>query len=331
MGSTNTQSLADASCSDEAPRAYRPRRRRQWAPYFFIAPFALVFLVFVAYPLVWSVAMAMQQTFGPKSAEFVGFRNFAFLLRDPLFHRALFNTAVFAAASVLIQLPLSLGLALLLNRPEIRGRAFFRLIFFSPALVGIVFVAMIFSLIFEKRTGLLNVALAELTGGLWDIDFPWLQQFVMPALIIAALWMYVGFNMVYFLAALQNVSRELLEAATVDGANAWHRFRHVTIPAIRPIATFVVLLSLIGSFQLFELPWVLLGGAGPDNQGLTVVMYLYQTGFQTNDLGYASAIGWVIALILFAFALVQNRIGGDGESRRRVFTLTRARTAPKEL
>jgi ABC-type sugar transport system permease subunit len=155
--------------------------------------------------------------------------------------------------------------------------------------------------------------------------------FVMPALIIAALWMYVGFNMVYFLAALQNVSRELLEAATVDGANAWHRFRHVTIPAIRPIATFVVLLSLIGSFQLFELPWVLLGGAGPDNQGLTVVMYLYQTGFQTNDLGYASAIGWVIALILFAFALVQNRIGGDGESRRRVFTLTRARTAPKEL
>ena len=293
---------------------------QKWAPYFFLAPFALTFLVFVLYPLVWSLVMAMQFTFGPRVAVFVGLDNFEFLLfHDPLFWTALWNTFVYAAAGMVLQMPLALGLALLLNRPELRGRAFFRLIFFSPSLVGVVFVAMMFSLIFEKRLGLLNVvlhdstaALAGWTAGLipiFPLDFPWLQTFVMPALILASLWMYVGFNMIYFLAALQNVSKDLLEAATVDGANAWHRFVHVTIPAIRPIATFVVLLSLIGSFQLFELPYVLLGGGGPENRGLTVVMYLYQRGFQAQDLGYASAIGWSIALILFGFALVQRWLG----------------------
>ncbi|MEM6312976.1 MAG: sugar ABC transporter permease, partial [Planctomycetota bacterium] len=118
---------------------------------------------------------------------------------------------------------------------------------------------------------------------------------------------YVGFNMVYFLAALQSVDKSLLEAAEIDGANAWHRLLNVTLPAIAPVASFVVLLSFIGSMQLFELPYLLLGnGPGPENRGLTVVMYLYQTGFDTGDLGYASAIGWTLALILIAFALLQR-------------------------
>jgi len=120
--------------------------------------------------------------------------------------------------------------------------------------------------------------------------------------------------MIYFLAALQNVSPELLEAASVDGANGWHRFRHVTLPAIRPVASFVVLLSLIGSVQLFELPYLLLNNsAGPDKQGLTVVMYLYQQGFDRGDLGYASAVGWVIALTLFVLAIGQRYIGRGAE------------------
>ncbi len=131
----------------------------------------------------------------------------------------------------------------------------------------------------------------------------------MPAIIIASLWMYIGFNMIYFLAALQAVSQELIEAATVDGANAWQRFQHITLPAIRPVGSFVLLLSLIGSFQLFELPYLLLNqSGGPNNQGLTIVMYLYQTGFETGDLGYASAIGWSLAILLGGFAVVQRRI-----------------------
>lgn len=126
----------------------------------------------------------------------------------------------------------------------------------------------------------------------------------MTGLIVAGMWMYVGFNMVYFLAALQNVDRSIEEAALVDGAGPWQRFRHVTIPAIRPVAGFVVLLSIIGSFQLFELPFVLLNNtAGPDNRGLTIVMYLYQTGFEIGDLGYASAIGWSLAILLMILAI----------------------------
>jgi ABC-type sugar transport system permease subunit len=283
--------------------------KHRLAPYLFLAPFIAGFALFTVYPLIKSVDLSLHQTFGPKSSRFVGLSNFRFLLSDQLFWKAVYNTALFTLGSVFIQLPCSLGLAMLLNRPSLKGRAVFRLIFFSPSLVGLVFVAMIFSVLFEKRTGLINVLLHRFVG--FDLEFPWMEQYVMPALILSALWMYVGFNMVYFLAALQNVSKDLIEAAIVDGANAWHRFVHVTIPAIRPVASFVVLLSIIGSFQLFELPWLLLnGGGGPDNRGLTIVMYLYQTGFQTGDLGYASAIGWVLAILLAVFAIAQRRLSG---------------------
>ena len=287
-----------------------PRRDGWWAPYFFVAPFVILFSVFTLYPLLYSLVMATRQNSGPRVSAFVGLDNFRWLLSDPDFWKALRNTAVFAAGSILIQLPASLGLAMLLNRPDLRGRGLFRLIFFAPVLVGLAFVAILFGLIFNKGTGLLNVGLAWLSGGWWDRDFPWLQQHVMPALIIAAFWLYVGFNMVYFLAALQNVSRDLLDAAEVDGAGPWHRFLHVTLPAIRPVAAFVVLLSFIGSMQLFELPYLLVGPTGgPDGQGLTVVMYLYGKGFDVGDLGYASAVGWVLALILFAFAMLQKFVG----------------------
>jgi ABC-type sugar transport system permease subunit len=285
-------------------------RHIRYAPYAFLTPFVLLFVAFTLYPLLQSLLLSFEQTHGPRSAQFVGAANFSFIFHDHLFWKALTNTALFAAASVFIQLPISLALALLLNRPDIKGRAFFRLIFFSPSLVGLVFVAVLFSVIFEKRTGLLNVALHHLFN--FNLDFPWLQEHVMLAMILAALWVYVGFNMVYFLAALQNVDPELLEAATMDGANAFHRFLHITLPAIRPVAAFVVLLSILGSFQLFELPFILLNGPGPNDQGLTVVLYLFQVGFQQGDLGYASAIGWCLAILLSLFTLTQQLFARTG-------------------
>jgi ABC-type sugar transport system permease subunit len=288
-----------------APKS-RYRAEPAWVPWVFLAPFLLTFGVFLVWPLIQSVMLAFQQTFGPRTAAWVGLGNFAFLFRDPLFWKAVGNTATFAAGSVCVQLPLSLGLALLLNRPGLKGRAFFRMIFFAPSLVGLVFVGLLFGLMFAPRTGLVNTTLHGLFPA-FDPEFPWLQLYIMPALILAALWLYVGFNMIYFLAALQNVPEELMEAAALDGAGPWDRFRHIVLPEILPIATFVVLMSLLGSLQLFELPFVLLnGGAGPDNRGLTIVMYLYQTGFVSGDLGYASAIGWVLALFMGAFALAQK-------------------------
>lgn len=270
----------------------------------FLAPFLLVFAIFVLYPLGKSLVLAMQQTYGPGATEWVGFDNFANLLRDDLFRLAVRNTVVYTLGSMFIQLPLALGLAMLLNRPSLRGRGIYRLVFFSPQLMGLVFAAMLAALVFEKRAGLLNQALHWLVG--FDLDFPWLQTHIMWTLILTSLWMYVGYNMVFFLAALQNIDKSLEEAASVDGAGPLGRFWNVTVPSIRPVASVVVLLSLIGSLQLFELPWIMLQSTpGPGNRGLTVVMYLYQKGFETGDLGYASAIGWLLAVMLIGLALVQ--------------------------
>jgi ABC-type sugar transport system permease subunit len=280
----------------------------KWAPYVLISPFLAVFIVFMAYPMLYSMVLATQQTHGPQTRQFVFLDNFYYLMTDPLFWKAVRNTFVFAAGSVFIQLPLSLGLAMLLNHPKVRGRIFFRLIFFSPALVGTVFIALMFRLMFDKQ-GLINFSLHGLFPW-FDPEFPWLDRFVMGSLIVAAMWQYVGFNMIYFLAALQNVSKELSEAAMMDGAGPVQRFFNVTIPAIRPIASFVVLLSLIGSFQLFELAWVLLNNStGPNDQGLTVVVYLFQKGFINGKLGYASAIGWALVVLLMVFAVIQRRLG----------------------
>jgi ABC-type sugar transport system permease subunit len=282
----------------------------RWAPYVFMAPFVLIFCTFMVYPLMQSIVLAMQQTFGPKTAIFVGLKNFADLLADRFFWLAMRNTFVFAVASVALQLPLSLGLAMLLNRPRLKGRALFRLIFFSPSLVGIVFVAMMFALMFHEREGLVNAFLRAVIPHI-PREFPWLQEYVMPALIIASLWMSVGFNMIYFLAALQSVDRECLEAADIDGANSWQKFLYVILPEIAPVTRFVMLLSLIGSFQLFELPFILLNGPGPENRGLTVVMYLYQYGFEVGDLGYASGIGWTLALVLMGLTVIQRMVSRE--------------------
>lgn len=282
------------------------------APWALLTPFLVLFAVFLLAPLAMSVWLALRQTFGSGTSRFVGLDNFVQLSRDPLFWRAMRNTVLFTLGSVLVQLPLSLLMALLLDRPGVVGRGVLRLILFSPVLVGVVFVGMMFSVIFEKRTGLLNQLLHRVAG--WNLDFPWLESYVMPAMILATLWQYMGFNMVYFLAALQNVPNDLREAASLDGAGRWHTFRHVVIPAIRPVGVFVVLLSIVGSFQLFELPYILFAGAGgPDNRGLSLVMYLYQTGFQTGDLGYASAIGWMMALVLGACAILQRAFSARSE------------------
>lgn len=285
--------------------------QQKYAPYLFVSPFIAVFLVFGLYPLVKSLVLSLYTTSGPESRVFVGLSNYAFLLRDLDFHKAVWNTTVFAFFSVFLQLPLSLGLALLLNRRWLRGRNFFRLVFFSPRLVGMVFVAVLFVVIFQPQFGLLNRVLHAVVN--LNLDTKWLGNpaLVMPALVMTAMWMYVGFNMIYFLAALQAVDQDLYDAAKVDGANAFQQFLHVTLPGIKPVAVFVVVLSTIGSFQLFELPFLMLGNSGgPENSGLTIVLYLYQNGFETGDLGYASAIGWTLALGVLLISLVQMRLTG---------------------
>jgi len=296
--------------------------QRQHAPLFFLSPFFVIFAAFYLYPLGNSVLLAFFQTNGPYSKIFVGWDNFTYLWSDPLFWKAIRNTVTYAFFSLCFQLPLSLFLALLLNSTRLKGRHFFRLVFFSPHLTGQVFVAILFSVFFQPRYGLISAGIFKLLGpalagklGL-SLNISWLETeyLVMPALIITSLWMYVGFNMIYFLAALQSVDRALLESAAIDGANRWQKFLHVELPAIKPVAIFVLLTSTIGAFQLFELPYVLLSTwtsiDGPNHAGLTIVMYLYQQGFLIGNLGYASAIGWTLVVILFIIAIIQLKATG---------------------
>jgi ABC-type sugar transport system permease subunit len=287
--------------------------RRRLTPYLFLLPYFLVTAVFFVYPVAYATVLAFYQTNGPTSRAFVGFDNFAFVLRDPDFHTALWNTAVYALFSVFLQLPLSLGLALLLNARSDRLKGFFRLAVFSPHLVGSIFVGVLFGVLFTPRFGLFNRGLHLLTG--WGLEEQWLGDpgLVMPALVIASLWMYVGFNMIYFLAALQNVDASLVEAARIDGAGPLAVFWNVTLPSIKPVATFVVVTSTIGSFNLFELPYALLRGtAGPNNAGLTVVFYLYNNAFEAGDLGTGAAVGWLLTAIVLLISLAQIRLSGTG-------------------
>jgi ABC-type sugar transport system permease subunit len=288
--------------------------RTKAAPYLFLLPYVLLASVFFIYPLCRAFSLAFYQTNGVVRRVFVGASNFLFIVSDPDFRKALWNTTFFAICSLCIQLPLSLGLAMLLNSRQGRLRGFFRLAIFAPNLVGQVFVGILFWMFFTPRYGLWNRLLQATIG--WGLEQQWLANpnWVMPAVVIASLWLYVGFNMIYFLAALQNVDPSLVEAAKIDGASPGGIFWNVTLPQIAPVATFVVVTSTIGSFQLFELPFTLLqnngAGYGPKNSGLTVVGYLYQYAFDRGDLGTAAAVGWLLTAIVLAISLVQIKLSG---------------------
>lgn len=275
----------------------------RYAPYFFLAPFFALFSVFMVYPLFDSIRLSTYSVRGMRNQTFVGLENIERLIADPLFWTALWNTAYFAAGSLLLQLPVALALALLLSNARLKGRNLFRLSFFSPVLISGVFIAVIFYLLYDRRYGLVNQVLGS--------EIQWLQDpdLVMPALVLAGVWRWAGFNMVYFLAGLQSIRQELYEAAAVDGAGPWQSFVHVTIPALKPVIAFVVITSMIGSFQLFDLPYVLTEG-GPGNASMTMVMYLYKHGFEFINLGYAATIGWALAVIIGVISIIQVRFFG---------------------
>jgi ABC-type sugar transport system permease subunit len=277
------------------------------APYLFVSPFLIIFGVFLLYPLSRSLYLSFHKTIGPGHVMFVGFGNYRFLLgHDLLFGLAVLNTAAYTLAFVSLQIPLSLGLAILLNSRCVRWKSLFRFSFFSSYLVGQVFTGVIFFQLFSAD-GLINHAISFVLHR--RIVIPWLTSpnLAMPSVLIAALWLATGYGMVYFLAALQAVDHELYEAAEVDGANRWNKFLHITLPGIRPVLVYMTLIAALGSFQLFELPFVLLQGAGPGGRGMTIVMYLFIIGFNTGDLGYASAIGWLLVIILLIVSLARFR------------------------
>ena len=284
------------------------RFQQRFAPYLFVAPFVVLFAAFMLYPLARSIILSFYKAAGPRELRFVGFDNYRYLLIDKVFWAAVFNTTYFAVLFLMFQIPMSLTLAVLLNSKRLRCRNVFRFAFFSPHLVGAVFVAVIFQMLLAQRHGLVNKFIATVVPPVGtEINWFGKPELAMPAVVIAALWISLGYAMIYFLAALQAVDRELYEAAEVDGAGKWSQFWHVTLPGIRPVLVFLLLVGTVGAFQLFELPYVLFFNQWT-NFSVTIVTYLFQMGFESGDIGYASAIGWMLVLIIAVVSLVQLRL-----------------------
>ncbi len=233
--------------------------------------------------------------------NFVGLQNFTTLAQDPTFLRALWNTIYFTAVSVPVGMVLSLVLALALNR-SLPGMGVFRTVFMMPVMASTVATALLWGLLLDPYIGLMNYVLQQLhlptSGWLTDVNM------AMPSIVLMSVWKGLGYNMVLFLAGLQSIPRELYEAARIDGANRWREFRYVTLPMLSPTTFFVLVISLISSYQVFDWIWVLTKG-GPQNSTITLVYYVYQTGFQQLRMGYASAIAYVLFFLTLVVVAVQ--------------------------
>ena len=270
----------------------------------FTAPWILGFLVFTAGAMGYAVWMSFQKWDLLTTPQYVGIGNYQkALFRDPLFWKCLGNTIYYAFVSVPLRILAALGLAVLLNQP-VRGIAVFRTIFYLPSVVTGVATAMLWMLLLNPDTGGINFALRQV--GVKDPP-GWLtsETWAMPGLILMSLWS-VGGMMIIFLAALQSVPDELLDAAHVDGANAVQRFRHITLPLLTPAILFNLVISIIAGFQVFTQTFVMTNG-GPADSTLTYVLYLYRNAFEFFKVGYASALAWILFFIILGLTLLVFR------------------------
>jgi multiple sugar transport system permease protein len=289
------------------------------APYVFISPFLILFLVFGLFPLAFSLYLAFQSwepTSGLSAMQFVGFGNFGFALEDEWFWKSLKNTAWMALASGVPQHLVAIPLAVFIHTSFKRLRDGVIGAYFLPYITSTVAIAIMFSSLFSTDFGLVNQALGALRhvpllGWLMpDAPIDWLgkAQNIKPAISMIVFWRYVGFNVVLYLAALQTIPKDIYEAATMDGAGRFQQFWFITLPSLRPMIYFGVTLSVIGGLQLFEEPFILTGGrGGSDQAGMTTAIYLYRMAFDFNDFGAASAMSWLLFFMVALLTWLTNR------------------------
>lgn len=279
---------------------YNPRL----APYFFIAPFVITLLAFWMVPLARTFQMSTQDVlFGETS--FIGADNYERLWNDRIFWQALFNSTRYMVLTIALLIPIPLVLAAVLNSKigSPRVKAVFKASMFVPALTSVVVAGIIFRLMFsETDTGLMNQVIGFFGAG----PVRWLREDTggLTALLLLALWRYAGVNILYFLAGIQSIPTEYYEAASIDGASRVQQFFHITIPNLKPILVYVTSISIYGGLAMFLESFMLYAGNNsPNNQGLTVVGYLYRRGIEENDLGFASAVGVVLLVLIMAINL----------------------------
>ncbi len=282
------------------PRGSRSaRKQEELAGWGLVLPIVVLMLVFVGVPVVGAVALSLFSWTGLADPSFIGIANYAKLLSDAGFRDSLLHTAVFAGLYVGGIYVASLGLALLVNQ-RLRGSGFFRSMYFLPVAVSPAVAALLWTLVFDERSGILNA----LTSVIGMDRVAWLgsTQFALVAVAVVAVWQAVGFAMIIQLAGLQDIPREYYEAAAVDGASGRTAFRRITLPLLKPTSAFVVITALIDGFTVFDIVYVMTHG-GPANSTTTVVYNIFRTGFQKLEFGYAAAQAVLLFTILFALSM----------------------------
>jgi multiple sugar transport system permease protein len=313
--------------AEQPSDARRPGRKKKLSPlarreerrfWLFLLPWVVGFIGFGAGPLIGSVVLSLTNYSLLSAPKFTGLSNYRRMFEDPLFYKSMVNTAYFGTASVVLSVAFTLLIAILLNQ-NVQGLWFFRMIFYLPSVVAGIATALLWKNILDPDFGLLNLVL-----GWFGIQGPgWLQspQWSIAGLVLMSVW-GAGNTIVIYLAGLQSIPATFYEAARLDGASAWQRFRHVTIPMMSPVIFFNVITGLIGSLQAYVLILIMTGGpssgGGPENSTLVIGLYIYRQAFQYYDFGYAAALSWALFFVIMIitaiqFALAKRWVYYDGK------------------
>ncbi len=266
----------------------------------FILPAVLGTLIFIVIPVIFSFSLSFVDWDLLSPMKFVGLSNFKDVLTDSMFLQVLINTFVFAIASSVFAVIIPLVLSCILNT-KIRGSNFYKTAYFLPFITPMIVIAIVWQWVFDPNIGLLNQILHTHIKWLYDV------RFAMPALIAVSVWKLIGYNMIIFLSGLSTINQEVLEAAKIDGANSWQVFKNVTVPLLSPKIFFVIVITSISSFQVFDLIYVMTQG-GPDNSTMVLVYSIYKYAFEYFDVGKASAIAYILFAIIFVLVLCQWKL-----------------------
>jgi arabinosaccharide transport system permease protein len=279
------------------------------APYFFVAPFVISFLIFFLYPLISTVLMSTQEILGPEDVSFIGFQNYKNLANEQ-FLRAIENSTIYTVMTILILIPLPLIIAVFLSNKSIKGRTFYKSAYFLPALTSVVVAGIFFRFAFSaQHTALVNSILIKLGAKPHDWLFKrWSTMFI---LVLFCTWRWLGVNIIYFLSGLSAISPEQYESAEMDGANKIQQFFFITIPNLKPTIVYVITISIYGGFAMFAETYTMFGtAASPGDIGITLVSYIYLEGFNYANLGMGSAIGVTLFVIIMTVNIIQLILTG---------------------
>jgi cellobiose transport system permease protein len=290
------------------------RLKKFWPQYVAVAPFYILFLVFGAFPLVFSIYLSFTQWDGMGPQKFVGLAQYRYLITDGRFWNAVENTFIIWFMSTVPMLILALIIAFLLHQ-NIRFKGFYRVAFFIPNVTSMVAMAIVFGSVFSDSFGLINSAITALGGK----EFGWLSDpwGIKITIAVMVIWRWTGYNAILYLAGLQSIPTELYESARVDGASMFSIFTRITVPMLRPVILFTVITSTIGGLSLFTEPQVLLGNDGGTGEaGMTIVLYQYNQAFTQFDFGYGAAIAWALFIIAVIFAIINWRLVSERDTTK---------------